>query len=148
MAGKVNLSRRWPFGTAQGAILGILTGLIGVFAGIQAWRVHLSNDILMEKAHQRAVVVHSLEAVSSSLEAQSSYEESPGYVERMAREQLNLVKPGDHVLRVRIIQSTTATVVVAATPVPTPTPLSTPPASSSSNRQPLWKRWLQLLTSP
>jgi len=69
-----------------------------------------------------------LQARYQELQAQKEYFNSDVYIEKIAREQLNLIKPGE-----------TAIIVVAPTPVPQEQEVAEPAAAEE---KPLWQEWL------
>lgn len=90
------------------------------------------------KAAENKVVL--LKKENQQLNQQLQYYRSDQYIEKMAREELGLVRPGD------------VAVAIVGTPdagssglLPTPTPSATPDASSRD--KPNWQRWLSLFTA-
>ena len=69
-----------------------------------------------------------LQAKYGELQAQKGYFNSDVYTEKIAREQLNLIKPGE-----------TAVIVVAPTAVPQEKEAAKPPAQEE---KPFWQGWL------
>jgi cell division protein FtsL len=59
---------------------------------------------------------------------------TPEYIERIAREQLGLVKPDEIIV-----------MIVPPTPTPTPAP-TPPPAAGGGDERPWWIRWISALT--
>lgn len=107
--------------------------------------VRTSNAVVADRAlavqlqdAQRAV--DTAKQQNEELGTQLAYQRTPAYAEQVAREQLGLMKPGDHVVHVQI-----APLPQGAPPAPTPAPIApTAPKASPQN----WKRWLLLFTDP
>lgn len=85
---------------------------------------------LNQQASQIRQEIAQLKDRNAELRRQMEYLQSPEYVEKVAREQLNLVQPGD-----------TPLVLVYPTgkePAPQPTPV---PAQKQTAPSPNWQRW-------
>ena len=78
-----------------------------------------------------------LEVQNRELQKQIDYLKSDAYVEKIAREQLNLIKPGE-----------TAVVVLSPTPVPTPiaAPAAKPPPTRLARTN--WELWWDYFFGP
>ncbi len=89
---------------------------------------------LGEQAEALRQEVARLKQENLQLQQELVYHRSDAYVEKAAREQLNLAKPGDVVL-------------IAAMPTPeaTPAPLPESGSAASAKEQPFWRRWLHVL---
>lgn len=111
--------------------------------GISTTRVIRANTDMRARLVAEEHVVSSLTEESSSLVAESSYRQSPAYVEKVAREQLNMVRPGDRVLRVHVEKVTTA--AVATSVAVQPKRARKEPASPRAPAVPLWRQWLNLV---
>ncbi len=123
-------------------LLALATLAGALVLGISTTRVIRANAAIHARLVAEEHVVSSLTAESSSLVAESSYRQSPAYVEKVAREQLNMVRPGDRVLRIHVEQATsvTATSTVARPKLP---PKKLTPTQEPT--VPLWRQWLNLL---
>jgi cell division protein FtsB len=77
--------------TARAVILGVIVMLIG-FAFIDPVRAYLA-----ERAHisQLERQVHSLQVENTALEQRTKQLQDPAYLERLARECLGMIEPGD-----------------------------------------------------
>lgn len=102
--------------------MGVLLYLGLVTAGqtLRTYQLHQEEDRLKEE-------IALLEAKNRSLQAQEEYYASDAYLEKSAREDLNLIKPGE-----------TAVVVI---PAPTPTPAAPAAAPPAAPGRPAWQRW-------
>lgn len=85
---------------------------------------------LNQQASQIRQEIGQLKDRNAELRRQTEYLQSPEYVEKVAREQLNLVRPGDIPL----------VLVHSSGKEPTPEPVPTPPEVRTSSH-PNWQRW-------
>lgn len=118
-------------------ILVLLSVPVLVYLGVASTAKAFQTYQLQAEERKLRQEISRLEAQNKELQKQIEYLKSDAYVEKVAREQLNLIKPGE-----------TAVVVLSPTPVPTP------PASSGEQappRQPPranWELWWDYFFSP
>lgn len=113
----------------------LLVGLYFVVGfGEQAWR---ARQLQAEVAGRREAVAEmearQLELGWQIVEYAADY---PGYVERIARRDLNLARPGETVVLLRM------------RPAPEPEPAPTPDEADQGAKSPNWRAWLDLFGIP
>jgi cell division protein DivIC len=88
-----------------------------VYLAFSAGRKVIEMVVLRQQAAELRQEIEQLKARNAALREQIAYLQSDAYVEKVAREDLGLVKPGDTPVAV-VMPSPSAT----PTPTPTPTP--------------------------
>jgi len=127
------MHQRFPIITYQRLALILMLFVVTYFATRFSATV-VANHRLDAREAALALHVKELEATNQSLKQDLEYDNSRAYAEYAARNQLGLMMPGDHVIRVA------AQAAVEAPPTPTPA-LAPPPARSTA---PTWRRWWYL----
>ena len=126
-------------------VFALLADIVSVYFGLRTSHAVLENQALARQLQQERGAVRTLELQNSALREQLAYQETPSYVEQVARQQLGLMKPGDHVLHGQ--DTSLPAAAVPSAPV-------TPNAAASSGRplvppiRPNWERWVQLFADP
>ena len=153
-------------------LFAVLAAVVAVYFGVRTSRAVVANEALAVQLQTAQRQVTNLQLQNAALQQQAAYEQTPAFVEKMAREQLGLMRPGDHVVQLQVSPPNT---MAAAPAAPSPTAASTPsapatvatarpavtttprpasaapmppPASSPAQSAPNWQRWLQLFVSP
>lgn len=121
--------------------------LISAYFAAQLSKTAVQNGRLEARRYDVEATVQSLRVENQSLKRDVAYYNSDQYVEYAARNELGLMKPGDHVLRV-IGADPAATPRPGATPRASPTPQALASASAPSPATPNWQKWRQLLVQP
>lgn len=100
----------------------------------------VQNHGMQQEAKAAERRVEQLKKENQRLNQELQYYQSDQYIEKMAREELGLVRPGD------------VAVAIVGTPnagpselLPTPTPSATP--EPSNRDKPNWQRWLSRFTA-
>lgn len=83
--------------------------------------------------------IEQLKRENHRLSQELEYLRSDQYIEKVAREDLGLVRPGDVAVAVILPEDRRASALL-----PTPTPSPTP--SPAESNIPIWQRWLSLFT--
>ena len=112
---------------SQVLILATLVFLILIGFSAVGRLTHLYG-LRQDEARLRAEIAV-LESEHQALEQRKAEVQSDAYIEKVAREQLNLIKPGETAV---VIVAAPAPAIVAATPPPPPPPT------------PNWQRWWNL----
>ncbi len=127
------------FGVFLYGLLPLLIAAIVLLVLIAIGERALQNYGMQQEAKAAERRVEQLKKENQRLNQQLDYYRSDQYIEKMAREELGLVRPGD------------VAVAIVGTPdpsnsqlVPTPTPSPTPDASDRD--KPNWQRWLSRFT--
>lgn len=125
-------------------IFALLAAVVTIYFGVRTSGAVVQNQALARQLAQQRGVVRTLEAQNSALGDQLAYQQTPAYVEQVAREQLGLMRPGDHV-----IQLQTTTTASPPAPAATPTPAAPTAAPASGTAQAAnWRRWFDLFANP
>lgn len=125
-------------------VFAVIAAVVTVYFGVRTSGAVLQNQALAHQLAQQRGIVRTLEAQNSALADQLTYQQTPAYVEQVAREQLGLMKPGDHV-----IQLQTATASQPPAPAATPTPAApAPKPAAGPPPEPNWRRWFDLFLNP
>jgi cell division protein FtsB len=109
--------------------------------------VRTSNAVLVDRAlaiqlHSAQGSVDTIVQQNAALRAELTYQQTPAYAEQVARQDLGMMKPGDHVVHVQI-----APVPAEASAPSKPAPNVVPQVVKTATA-PNWKRWLALLSHP
>lgn len=128
------MNRRWPISYHHAAIAVML--LVCFYFGTRFSTAAVMNRRLALREEASAAKVAQLKAANRSYQKDLSYYRSDTYIEQAARNQLGLMLPGDHVLRVASS---------AVTPTPTPT---VKPAPAPRKPTAMWQRWWRLFVQP
>lgn len=121
--------------------------LISVYFAAQLSKTAVQNARLEARQRSAEATVQSLKAANQSLKDDLSYYNSDQYVEYAARNELGLMKPGDHVLRVIANDQAGTPQAVAAAPAATPVAAPKPTATPAP-AVPNWQKWRQLFFQP
>jgi len=121
--------------------------LISVYFAAQLSKAAVQNGRLDVRQHQMEATVQSLRATNQSLKDDVGYYGSDQYVEYAARNELGLMKPGDHVLRV-IVTGQAVAPTGGATPSSSPNAAAPKATSTPAPAVPNWQKWRQLLLQP
>jgi cell division protein DivIC len=105
-----------------------------LYALVATGQKALDNYRLNQEADALRAEVVELRSENVQLQQQIEDARSDAAIEVIAREQLGLVRPGDHPLIVAQ-DGTAVTAAAASTPAPAPPPAPTPPT---------WRQWLDL----
>jgi cell division protein FtsB len=119
----------------------VLAIAASVYFGVRTSDAIVANRTLAGQLRGAQDAVAALERQNAALSAQLAYEQTPAFAEQVAREQLGLMKPGDHVVHVALTSPPVAASSAPAAGAAAPTP---PPAPAVAN----WRRWLQLFADP
>lgn len=123
-------------------IFAIVAVAMSVYFGVRTSNAIVSNRALARQLQDNQGAVQTLEQQNAALRAELAYQQTPAYAEQVAREQLGLMKPGDHVVHVQLAAvPPSAPALAAPTPGPAAAPLKTKTPAN-------WRRWLQLFSSP
>lgn len=97
----------------------------------------VQQSILEQRIEQRAEAIRAeirrLQEERTELTAQITYYQTDEYIERAAREKLNMIRPGD----VAVV------IVREQTPTPPPAPTPTPTPLGATGYWPKWLAWLR-----
>lgn len=117
------------------ALIVLAIGLYFVVAfGEQAWRARaLQAEIAGRREALAAMQARHDELAWQLVRYRSDYE---SYVERIARRDLNLSRPGETVILLRL------------RPAPEPTPTPTPEPGERTTSEPAWRAWMDLFGLP
>lgn len=127
-------------------VFAVLAAVVSVYFGLRTSQAVLENQGLARQLAQQRSLVRTAEQQNSDLRAAIAYAQTPAYVEGVARQQLGLMKPGDHVVYIRVDAG--ATTAAATAPSPTPAKATSLTRPGTSAPLPIWRRWLRLLTDP
>jgi cell division protein DivIC len=127
------------FGSFLYGLLPLLIAAIVLLVLIAIGERAVQNYEMQQEAKTAERRVEQLKKENQALNQQLEYYRSDQYIEKMAREELGLVRPGD--VAVAIV-GTPGTVTSEL--LPTPTPFATP--GPSNRDKPNWQRWLSLFT--
>jgi cell division protein FtsB len=120
----------------------VLAVVVSLYFAVRTSRAVVINQVLAVQLENAQGNVDTIKQQNAALSSQLAYEQTPAYAEQVARQQLGMMKPGDHVVHVQIAPLPAG---VAAATAPTPAvaaptvPKATPPE---------WKRWFTLFSSP
>jgi cell division protein FtsB len=120
--------------------------IVSLYFAVRTSHAVVADRALAAQLQDAQLAVDTFKQQNGDLSTQLAYQRTPAYAEQVAREQLGLMKPGDHVVHVQV--AAPAQGVPAA---PTPTPIAAPhgrPAGVGAASSPNWKRWLLLFTRP
>jgi cell division protein FtsB len=120
----------------------VVAVIVSLYFAIRTSNAVLVNQALARQLDSAQAVVATTKQQNAALSAELAYEQTPAYAEQMAREQLGMMKPGDHVVHVQV----TAPPSGARPPqTPSQAPVVAP---AKAVAVPTWRRWLLLLTHP
>ena len=122
-------------------VFAVLALVVSLYFGVRTSNAVLADRALAVQLRNAQGAVDTIKQQNAALRAQLAYQQTPAYAELVAREQLGLMKPGDHVVHVQIA------------PVPESAAVATPVANAPSTvadaaARPNWQRWLRLFTQP
>jgi cell division protein FtsB len=121
-------------------VFAMLALVASLYFGVRTSNAVLADRSLAAQLGNAQGTVDAIKQQNAALSAQLVYQQTPAYAEQVAREQLGLMKPGDHVVHVQVAAAPeTVAAVVPAAPAP-----SAPAAVVRPN----WQRWLRLFTHP
>lgn len=120
----------------------VLAIAVSVYFAVRTSNAVLVDRSLAAQLQQQQGAVGTLEQQNAALQTRLAYEQTPAYAQQIAREQLGLMMPGDHVIHVQIAPVPAGTSASVA-PVP-----AKPSAGTQAAHVPNWQRWLRLVTSP
>ncbi len=120
----------------------VLAIVVSVYFAVRTSGAVLVDRSLAAQLQQQQAAVGTLEQQNAALQSRLAYEQTPAYAEQIAREQLGLMKPGDHVVHVQIASLPPGTIASVAPAAPKAG------GNGSPATVPNWKRWLRLVTSP
>ncbi len=124
-------------------VFAVLAAVVSIYFGLRTSRAVVDNRALADQVQHNRALTTTLAVQNSALQAEIAYEKTPAYVQLAAREQLGLMKPGDHVVQLKM-----AAASAQAAPAPTPAAsLKAAPAAQPAST-PNWRRWLDLLAHP
>lgn len=120
----------WLHGVSPSRIVLFLTIPLLLYFGLAtgSWAVKEYQQRQEEARLKQEVEVE--KAKNASLLAQKEYLQSDEYVEKVAREELNLIKPGER-----------AVIVIAPTPSAAETTNQSESKSKKEEPKPAWQRW-------
>lgn len=122
----------------------MLAAVVSIYFGLRTSRAVVDNRALADQVQHNRTLTTALETQNTALRADIAYEKTPAYVELAAREQLGLMKPGDHVVQLKVAAAPAPP--APAPPSPTAAPAVARAAQPAST--PNWRRWLKLLAQP
>lgn len=118
----------------------VLAVVVSLYFGVRTSNAVLADRALAVQLRNAQGTVDTIRQENATLSAQLDYQRTPAYAEQVAREQLGLMKPGDHVVHVQITDAPQSLApVTPAAPAPSPTAVAV---------RPNWQRWLQLFAQP
>lgn len=121
-------------------VFAVLAVVVSLYFGVRTSNAVLADRALAVQLGNAQGTVDTIKQQNAALSAQLNYQQTAAYAEQVAREQLGLMKPGDHVVHVQ----------VAAAPQTVAPAVVTAPESSSHAAivRPNWQRWLRLFSQP
>jgi cell division protein FtsB len=120
----------------------VLAVVVSLYFAVRTSRAVVVDQVLAVQLENAQGGVDTIEQQNAALSSQLAYEQTPAYAEQVARQQLGMMKPGDHVVHVQI-----APLPAGAVAAPAPAPTVTAPAAQKAS-VPEWKRWITLFSSP
>lgn len=120
-------------------VFAVLALVVSLYFGVRTSNAVLADRALAVQLHAAQGTVDTIKQQNAALSAQLVYQQTPAYAEQVAREQLGLMKPGDHVVHVQVAAPESVVAVVPAVPAPRPI---------AAIARPNWQRWLRLFTQP
>ncbi len=123
----------------------VLAVVVSLYFAVRTSRAVVINQVLAVQLENAQGNVDTIKQQNAALSSQLAYEQTPAYAEQVARQQLGMMKPGDHVVHVQIAPLPAGG--VAAAPAPAVTAPAVPKAATPETT-PDWKRWFMLFSSP
>ncbi|MGI8914233.1 MAG: septum formation initiator family protein [Chloroflexota bacterium] len=120
----------------------VLAVVVSLYFAVRTSSAVLVDRALAIQLQNAESTVNTIIQQNAALSAQMAYQQTPAYAEQVAREQLGMMKPGDHVVRVQIAPGPSGPVTA-----PPPAPVARPPVAVKV-APPNWKRWLALFSTP
>lgn len=124
----------------------VLAVIVSLYFAVRTSRAVIINQVLAVQLENAQGTVDTIKQQNAALSSQLAYEQTPAYAEQVARQQLGMMKPGDHVVHVQIAPLP-AGAVAAAAPAPAVATAAAPKATTPE-ATPEWKRWFMLFSSP
>jgi cell division protein FtsB len=127
-------------------VFAVLAVAVSVYFAVRTSQAVLVNQRLSDQLHAERMVTTHMEQENSALQAQIATEQTPAYIEQVAREQLGLMRPGDHVVQLEsappLRPAPPAATPAASLSQVAPAPTATAPAMAN------WQRWWALFAHP
>ncbi len=134
---------RWQISSLTGQLAAVLVTTIAVYILLAFLGRALENYRLEQRALAVKQEIKALEDQNKELKELVAYMSSDAYVEKVAREELLLAKPGETVLL-----PVPVTKPLTPSPADTPRPSPTYETNPASSPEPRWTRWWRLFFAP
>ena len=118
----------------------VMAIVVSLYFAVRTSNAVAADRVLALQLQNAQLSVNRTKQQNGDLTVQLAYQQTPAYAEQVAREQLGLMRPGDHVVHVQVAQLAPG---VAEVPTPAPTTPSRPKVAQAN-----WRRWLLLFTQP
>lgn len=122
----------------------VLAVVVSLYFAVRTSRAVVIDQALAVQLENAQGSVDTIKQQNAALSSQVTYEQTPTYAAQVARQQLGMMKPGDHVVHVQIAALPSGVGAVVAPPV---APRAATPHVATT-QVPNWQRWVKLISSP